>query len=90
MAMRGAILVAAMVLGFAAPASAATRGEGQNPSSLEFNACYDLGWVRGMHVEQGDLPDWMDQCLAGTIPGLPSKPAERRRTRNIDKKKSVE
>ena len=30
--------------------------------------CYNLGWDRGVHVELGELPDWMKVCLAGEIP----------------------
>lgn len=49
----------------AAPPPAAAAGKGPVPTWAE---CYDLGWNRGVHVELGELPDWMKSGLAGKIP----------------------
>jgi hypothetical protein len=38
----------------------------RNPPTWEM--CYRLGWIRGVHVELGELPGWMQQCLSGKIP----------------------
>lgn len=35
--------------------------------------CYDLGWSRGVHLELGEMPAWIDECLAGNIPGGPER-----------------
>ena len=61
------ILVAVMILavGIVTPAMAAKKKITSGPS---WHDCYDLGWIRGVHLELGELPDFMDQCLAGTVP----------------------
>ncbi|MBI5112336.1 MAG: hypothetical protein HZA68_10230 [Rhodovulum sp.] len=57
--------LALVALGVAAATPAAAAGKGHTPTWAE---CYDLGWNRGVHVELGELPDWMESCLAGKIP----------------------
>jgi hypothetical protein len=78
--MRCAILaVAVVVFGIASPAMASKK-EARHPG---WDACYDLGWVRGVHTEQNELPDWMEQCLAGDIPfGQAMPKAVRRQSHN--------
>ncbi len=39
-----------------------------------FDDCFRLAWVRGVHLEQDELPAFTEECLAGKIPfdsGLP-------------------
>ena len=62
--MRRLMLVTILSTAFFAPALAAEQ-IGARPS---FDDCFRLGWVRGMHVEQGELPGWNEQCMAGLIP----------------------
>lgn len=61
------LALVALGLALAVPAAtpAAAAGKGPVPTWAE---CYDLGWNRGVHVELGELPDWMESCLAGKIP----------------------
>ena len=40
----------------------------KNPNKPTWMECYWLGWYRGVHVELGELPGWMNLCLAGKIP----------------------
>lgn len=58
---------AAALLILACPASAKSIKHIAAPAPT-FEACYDLGWVRGVHTEQGEWPDWAEQCLAGQVP----------------------
>lgn len=30
--------------------------------------CFYLAWIRGVHVEQQELPDFMEQCLSSSVP----------------------
>ena len=55
--MRRLMLVTILSTAFFAPALAAEQ-TGARPS---FDDCFRLGWVRGMHVEQGELPGWNEQ-----------------------------
>ncbi|MGE0565962.1 MAG: hypothetical protein AB7O50_15770 [Pseudolabrys sp.] len=82
-AARCAMLAAiAIVFGMSAPALAAKKKAA--PKVDHWNACYDLGWVRGVHTEQGELDDWMDQCLTGEIAGSPTPKTTRKKDRNLD------
>jgi hypothetical protein len=66
--MRRIILLAtAMAIALSTPALAVKKNTftAVKPS---FDDCYRLGWVRGVHVELGELPDWNAQCMAGNIP----------------------
>lgn len=64
--MRGKVLpVIALIVGVATPVCAEQRQVSAAPS---FDDCYRLAWVRGVHVEQDELPGWAEQCMAGHIP----------------------
>jgi hypothetical protein len=39
----------------------------------EWMQCFDLGWSRGVHLELGEMPGWINECLAGNIPGGPER-----------------
>jgi hypothetical protein len=39
-----------------------------NNTTDQWMKCYDLGWSRGVHLELGEMPGWIDECLAGNIP----------------------
>lgn len=58
-AMLGAMI---SILGIVMPALAANK----NPTP-SWDDCYKLGMDRGVHVELGELPEWIDECLAGRI-----------------------
>lgn len=55
----------ALAVGLVTPALAAKK---QSTTAIGWDDCYDLAWIRGVHTEQGELPGWMAQCQAGTIP----------------------
>jgi hypothetical protein len=59
------LAVVALMVGLTTSASAV---EQQISSARSWDDCYRLAWVRGVHVEQGELPDWDAQCMAGKIP----------------------
>ena len=61
------IMVAVMILAaeIVTPALASKKQIASGPSWYD---CYDLAWIRGVHVELWELPGFMDQCLAGTVP----------------------
>jgi hypothetical protein len=44
--------------------------------------CYDLGWSRGVHLELGEMPGWINECLAGNIPDGPERPKIHRLVRS--------
>ncbi|GIK79620.1 MAG: hypothetical protein KJZ73_00840 [Pseudorhodoplanes sp.] len=51
------------------PALAAKKQTKQHaPMDVSWNRCFDLGMVRGVHIENGELPGWMEACAAGKIP----------------------
>jgi len=63
------LLMLASLLSMVIVAPAFAEGEARPVSARpSFSDCFRLGWVRGMHVEQGELPDWNEQCMAGQIP----------------------
>jgi hypothetical protein len=63
--MRSAILVVlALVVGAATPAVASMH---RTLLDQAWNDCHDLAWIRGVHVELGELPNFMDQCIAGQV-----------------------
>ena len=67
--MRYAILAAlALVVSFVAPASALDKEVAATTKHPDWDQCFYLGWYRGVHTEQNELPDWMNQCMAGNIP----------------------
>lgn len=65
----------ALAFGIVTPALA-TKSEDTKKSASATEAvtvhnwddCYDLAWIRGVHTEQGELPDFMEQCTIGSIP----------------------
>jgi hypothetical protein len=71
--MRYTLLAAALLtVGLAMPAAVANE-QTETPvqamaSAPTWNQCFYLAWIRGVHVEQQELPDFMDQCLAGAVP----------------------
>lgn len=67
--MRYVMMLAVMVMtvGLATPSLAATETK-QISSTPSFDDCYRLAWVRGVHVERGELPDFDEQCMANQVP----------------------
>ncbi|HEY5378145.1 MAG TPA: hypothetical protein VIJ78_01235 [Pseudolabrys sp.] len=72
--MRYTILtLVALTVGMATPAFAEVESLTTSPQQIasalpNFNDCYRLAWVRGVHVEQNELPAWTEECMAGRIP----------------------
>jgi len=33
-----------------------------------YDECFQLGWVRGVHVERGEWDDFYSQCRRGEVP----------------------
>lgn len=60
-------LLAIMVLaiGIATPALAAKKQPATAPS---FDDCYRLGMDRGVHLENNEMPGFVDECMAGNVP----------------------
>jgi len=58
--------------GFTAPAMAAKV---QTNTTLSFDDCYRLAWVRGVHVELNELTGFNAECMAGNIPLDSGNPA---------------
>ena len=58
------VLMAAFVAA-AVSLTANAQAAAKRPS---WDDCFWLGWLRGVHTEQNEMPAWMDQCLAGAIP----------------------
>lgn len=63
---RATLSLVMISIGFVSPAAATANAK--QPKGPSWMQCYDLGMARGVHVEQGELPAWMDVCLAGKIP----------------------
>jgi hypothetical protein len=38
------------------------------PDGPTYDECFQLGWVRGVHVERGEWQDFYNQCLRGEVP----------------------
>ena len=73
------VMFAVMMLtvGFATPTWAETKDPpAASLSTPTFDECYRLGWVRGVHVELGELPAWNAECMAGKIPFDSGNPAD--------------
>jgi hypothetical protein len=68
------LAVVALTVGIATPALAAKMQNTPAPSANvsapapSFDDCYRLAWVRGVHVELGELPGFNAECMAGKIP----------------------
>lgn len=41
-----------------------------------FDDCFRLAWVRGVHVELGELPEFNELCRAGKVPFETGNPAD--------------
>jgi hypothetical protein len=61
------VMLAALIAaaGLATPSVAKVKQAGSTPT---FEDCFRLAWVRGVHVERGELPDWNAECMANKIP----------------------
>ncbi|MBS0248981.1 MAG: hypothetical protein JSR61_20390 [Proteobacteria bacterium] len=35
---------------------------------MSYDECFQLGWVRGVHVERGEWDAFYEQCKAGDVP----------------------
>lgn len=70
-----ASIMASIVPAFAAtgPTHAASR---TNASSPTFDDCYRLAWVRGVHVELGELEAFNGFCTANQVPFDSGSPAD--------------
>lgn len=64
--MRRAIF-AASILTVTTMSSAFAAGK-PGASAPSWDDCYRLGMARGVHLENQELPGFMDQCLAGLVP----------------------
>jgi hypothetical protein len=53
-----------LAVGLITPATAKQK---QTSSGPNWDSCYWLGWTRGVHVERGELDDFMGQCLVGKV-----------------------
>ncbi len=86
--MRHAFLIAAMfAIAGAMPAAAAPRQPTSVETQQDWFRCFDLGIKRGIHLENGEMPDWIDECLAGRIPFADEvQVASQRRTRSPAKR----
>jgi hypothetical protein len=61
------VLAATVAFAFAFNIATPVLAAQKNPGP-DWQRCYYLGWVRGVHVELGELPQWMDECMSGGIP----------------------
>jgi len=68
--MRHAMLAAmALVVAGAAPAFAGKDIAPKHTESLPtFDDCFRLAWVRGVHVERGELDEFNEDCMANRVP----------------------
>ena len=75
----GILALMTLTVAIATPAWAAQKSTPTltaNARALpSFDDCFRLGWVRGVHVEQGELPAWNEACMAGKIPFDSGNPA---------------
>ena len=69
--MRYAMLAALLTAAIVTPAMAAKPVQTPDKHTVSapgWNDCYELAWIRGVHVELGELPEFMDECRAGVVP----------------------
>ncbi|MGH6665115.1 MAG: hypothetical protein ACREB2_09470 [Pseudolabrys sp.] len=59
------VAVMALTAGIATPTMAAKN---EVKSVVTFEDCYRLFWVRGVHVERGELDDFNAECMMGGVP----------------------
>jgi hypothetical protein len=76
------IFVAVFVVNVAI-VSLAWGGNKQVVAADPWMQCYDLGWSRGVHLELGEMPGWINECLAGNIPGGPERSKTRERSNTL-------
>jgi hypothetical protein len=67
------MLVAAVIVADVGIATLAWGAENKSDTTDPWMQCYNLGWSRGVHLELGEMPGWIDQCLEGNIPGGPQR-----------------
>ncbi len=74
------LIVPALTVTSIAPAFAATvsrpTATSTNASSPTFDDCYQLAWVRGVHVELGELEAFNEYCMANQVPFDSGSPAD--------------
>jgi hypothetical protein len=61
-----------------APAFAASRPQQQvhvEPAPT-FDECFRLAWVRGVHVERGELDAFNDECMTNRVPFETGNPSD--------------
>jgi hypothetical protein len=54
-----------LTIATATPALAAKK---QTETAPSFDDCYRLGMDRGVHLENGEMPGFVDACMAGNVP----------------------
>ena len=70
------LMVPTVVLAIALSIPALASEKNGGPSAVQnFDDCYRLAWVRGVHIELGELPGWYEECSAGNIPFNSGNPA---------------
>jgi hypothetical protein len=72
------VMAAALALTVsAAPAFAEKRLQ---PAPVErlptFDDCFRLAWVRGVHVERGELEAFNEECMANRVPFETGNPSD--------------
>jgi hypothetical protein len=75
--MRYVIAAALALVVSAAPAFADKRPD---PATVElaptFDDCFRLAWVRGVHVERGELEAFNEDCMANRVPFETGNPSD--------------
>jgi len=75
--MRYVIAAALVLVVNAAPAFADNR---LAPTRVEpaptFHDCFRLAWVRGVHVERGELEAFNEECMANRVPFETGNPTD--------------
>lgn len=66
--MRFVTLVTVATVAAAASIGSPAMATTHTGHQLTFDDCYRLGWSRGVHLELGEMPGFVQQCLNGTIP----------------------
>jgi hypothetical protein len=66
------LIIPALTVTSIAPAFAATgstpAASRTNASSPTFDECFQLAWVRDVHVELGELEAFNEYCMANQVP----------------------
>ncbi len=69
-------LTAIPVPALAASAGSAHAASHTQESTPTFDDCYRLAWVRGVHVELGELGSFNESCMANQVPFDTGNPAD--------------